>query len=384
MSTPQYFIKPLYVTQPVLPDLKETYKMIEGIWQSKQLSNNGPMVQQLEKELEKFLGVKYFSALCNGTAALQIACKALKLTGEVITTPFTFSATTHSLAWNNLKPVFCDIEEDTFNINPDLIEPLITRKTSAILPVHVFGNPCDVEKIQQIADKHGLKVLYDAAHAFGVKLHGKPIGIFGDITMFSFHATKVFHTIEGGGLSCSQAYLKERVDNLRNFGQGDANYPEPGTNAKLNEVQAGIGLLVLKKVEEEIKKRNKLTSLYRQLLSDIPGITFNRDIAGVTHNYSYFAIRVNPDEYGLNRDQLFLKLQEYNIICRKFFFPLCSNFECYRNLSSASKSNLPVANRVADSVLTLPLHGSLNTTDIEKVCDIIRKIQQKSFNNKKN
>ncbi|NLO96880.1 MAG: DegT/DnrJ/EryC1/StrS family aminotransferase [Peptococcaceae bacterium] len=384
MSTPQYFIKPLYVTQPVLPDLKETYKMIEGIWQSKQLSNNGPMVQQLEKELEKFLGVKYFSALCNGTAALQIACKALKLTGEVITTPFTFSATTHSLAWNNLKPVFCDIEEDTFNINPDLIEPLITRKTSAILPVHVFGNPCDVEKIQQIADKHGLKVLYDAAHAFGVKLHGKPIGIFGDITMFSFHATKVFHTIEGGGLSCSQAYLKERVDNLRNFGQGDANYPEPGTNAKLNEVQAGIGLLVLKKVEEEIKKRNKLTSLYRQLLSDIPGITFNRDIAGVTHNYSYFAIRVNPDEYGLNRDQLFLKLQEYNIICRKYFFPLCSNFECYRNLSSASKSNLPVANRVADSVLTLPLHGSLNTTDIEKVCDIIRKIQQKSFNNKKN
>lgn len=382
MTTPEAFINPLYVTQPLLPNLGETYRMIEAIWQSKQLSNNGQMVQQLEKELAGFLGVKYLSVLCNGTAALQIACKALDLTGEVITTPFTFSATTHSLAWNNLKPVFCDIEEDTFNINPDLIEALITQETSAILPVHVFGNPCNVEKIQQIADKHGLKVLYDAAHAFGVKLHGKPIGTFGDISMFSFHATKVYHTIEGGGLSCNQAYLKERIDSLRNFGQRDDTFPEPGTNAKLNEVQAGIGLLVLKKIEDEIKKRKKLTNLYRQLLSDIPGITLNRDIAGVIPNYSYFVIRVEPEEFGLNRDQLFLKLQEYNIISRKYFFPLCSNFQCYSILPSASKSNLPVANRVADRVLTLPLHGRLQDTDVLKICEIIKKIRQEHITSK--
>jgi len=374
MTTPQYFPNPLYVTQPVLPDLGETYKVLETIWQSKQLSNNGPLVQQLEKELADFLGVKYLSVLCNGTVALQIACKALRLTGEVITTPFTFSATTHSLAWNNLKPVFCDIEEDSFNINPDLIEPLITPETSAILPVHVFGYPCNVEKIQQIADRHGLKVLYDAAHAFGVKLQGRPIGTFGDISMFSFHATKVYHTVEGGGLSCNQAYLKDRIDSLRNFGLKDDNFPEPGTNAKLNEVQAGIGLLVLKNVEEEIAKRKKLTNLYRQLLSDTPGIAFNKDIDGVIHNYSYFAIRVNAEEYGLNRDQLFLKLQEYNIICRKYFFPLCSNFQCYSNLPSAAKPNLPVANRVADSILTLPLHGRLQDMDVIKICEIIKKI----------
>ncbi|HHV64069.1 MAG TPA: DegT/DnrJ/EryC1/StrS family aminotransferase [Peptococcaceae bacterium] len=379
MAASEAFATPLYVTQPVLPDLEETYKTIEAIWQNKQLSNNGPMVKQLEKELADFLGVKYLSVLCNGTTSLQIACKALKLTGEVITTPFTFSATIHSLAWNNLKPVFCDIEEDTFNINPDLIEPLITQETTAILPVHVFGNPCKVEKIQQIADKYGLKVLYDAAHAFGVKLREKPIGTFGDISMFSFHATKVYHTIEGGALTCHQADLKERIDSLRNYCQKDDIFPEPGTNAKLNEVQAGIGLLVLKKVEEEIQKRKKLTNLYRQLLSDIPGITLNRDIPGVTHNYPYFVIKVEPDEFGLNRDQLFLKLQEYNIFPRKYFFPLCSNFECYRNLPSASKSNLPVANKVADRVLALPLHGNLNTSDIVKICEIIKKIRQENL-----
>jgi len=376
MTAGLYFKDPLYVTQPLLPDLGETYKMLETIWKSKQLTNNGQMVKQLEKELADYLGVKYLSVLCNGTVALQIACKALNLTGEVITTPFTFSATTHSLAWNNLKPVFCDIEEDTFNINTDLIESLITPETSAILPVHVFGIPCNVERIQQIADKHGLKVLYDAAHAFGVKLQGKPIGTFGDISMFSFHATKVYHTVEGGGLACNQGYLKERIDSLRNFGQKDDTFPEPGTNAKLNEVQAGIGLLVLKRVEEEISKRKKLTNIYRQLLVDIPGITFSKDIAGVTHNYSYFAIRVNPDEYGLDRDQLFLKLQEYNIICRKYFYPLCSNFKCYSSLPSASKSNLPVANRVANSVLILPLHGRLQDVDVIKICEIIRKIHR--------
>jgi len=235
MSKLQGFPDPFLLTQPLLPDLKETYKMIEAIWQSHQLSNNGPMLKQLEQELAAFLGVDYLSVFCNGTAALQIACKVLKLKGEVITTPFTFAATTHALAWNNLKPVFCDIEDDTFNLDPDLIESLITKDTSAILAVHVFGKPCNVEKIERIANRYGLKIIYDAAHAFGVRINGKPIASWGDISMFSFHATKVYHTIEGGALTFNTPSLKEKADAMRNFGLRDENVEEPGTNAKLNE-----------------------------------------------------------------------------------------------------------------------------------------------------
>lgn len=370
---PERFTKPFYITQPLLPDISQINEMIKAIWESNQLSNNGNMVKQLEKELADYLNADYLSVFSNGTVALQLACRVLRLSGEVITTPFTFAATVHSLAWNNIKPVFCDIEEDTFNINPDLIESLITENTTAIMPVHVFGTPCNVEKIQQIADKHGLKVLYDAAHAFGVKINDKPISSFGDISMFSFHATKIYHTIEGGALTFKDAYSKERADSLRNFGIQDiGNIIEPGTNGKLNEVQAAVGILLLKEIENEIARRKEITNLYRQALENIPGIITSKDIEGVTHNYPYFVIRVDKEEYGLSRDELFEELKKYNVIARKYFYPLCSNFQCYRDIPSASVSRLPTANKIAEMVLALPLHGRMLESDVYRICEIIK------------
>ncbi|MTK12409.1 MAG: DegT/DnrJ/EryC1/StrS family aminotransferase [Clostridiaceae bacterium] len=369
------FTKPFYITQPLLPDINQINEMIKVIWESNQLSNNGNMVKQLERNLSNFLGADYLSVFSNGTVALQLACKVLRLSGEVITTPFTFAATIHSLVWNNIKPVFCDIEEDTFNINPDLIESLITQNTTAIMPVHVFGTPCNVNKIQQIADKHNLKVLYDAAHAFGVEINGKPISSFGDISMFSFHATKIFHTIEGGALTFKDANLKERADSLRNFGiQDNGKIIEPGTNGKLNEVQAAVGILLLKVVEDEIKKRKEITNLYRKLLESIPGIITSKDIEGVNYNYPYFVIRVDKKEYGLSRDELYEELKKYNVISRKYFYPLCSNFQCYRDIPSASVSRLPVANKLAEMVLALPLHGRMLSSDVANICSIIQSI----------
>lgn len=371
------FAKPVYITQPLLPDMDEFNEMLKVIWASKQLSNNGNMVKQLEKDLAGFLDADYLSVFSNGTVALQLGCKVLRLSGEVITTPFTFAATTHSLVWNNVKPVFCDIEEDSYNINPDLIESLITQDTTAIMPVHVFGNPCNVEKIRQIAEKYGLKVFYDAAHAFGVKVNGVPISNFGDVSMFSFHATKIYHTIEGGALTFKDPYFKERADSLRNFGiRYPDNVTEPGTNGKLNEIQAAVGILLLKQVEDEIEKRKEITDLYRQLLDEIPGITTSKDMEGITHNYSYFVIKVNKDEYGFSRDELYDKLAEYNVIARKYFYPLCSNFQCYRDYPSSSKLNLPIANKVSDMVLSLPLHGRLLKSDVEKICSIIKTVHE--------
>ncbi|EMS69940.1 DegT/DnrJ/EryC1/StrS family aminotransferase [Ruminiclostridium cellobioparum] len=370
------FKEPVFITKPLLPEIEELSAMLEAIWASNQLSNNGTMVKQLERELAGYLGSEQLSVFSNGTVALQIACRALRLSGEVITTPFTFAATVHSLMWSNIKPVFCDIEEDTFNINPDCIEALITQDTTAILPVHVFGRPCNVEKIQKIADKYGLKVLYDAAHTFGVKIDGKPVSAFGDVSMFSFHATKVYHTIEGGALTFNTPYLKERADLLRNFGILDTGtVMEPGTNGKLNEVQAAVGILLLKKVEAEIEGRKKVTELYRKYLDNIPGITVSSDVEGVTHNYPYFVIKIDRDEYGLSCDEVFSKLKEYNVISRRYFYPLCSNFQCYRDIPSAAASRLPIANKVADSVLSLPLHGRLPADHVEKICDIIKGIR---------
>lgn len=370
------FKEPVFITKPLLPEIEELSAMLEAIWASNQLSNNGTMVKQLERELAGYLGSEQLSVFSNGTVALQIACRALRLSGEVITTPFTFAATVHSLMWSNIKPVFCDIEEDTFNINPDCIEALITQDTTAILPVHVFGRPCNVEKIQKIADKYGLKVLYDAAHTFGVKIDGKPVSAFGDVSMFSFHATKVYHTIEGGALTFNTPYLKERADLLRNFGILDTGtVMEPGTNGKLNEVQAAVGILLLKKVEAEIEGRKKVTELYRKYLDNIPGITVSSDIEGVTHNYPYFVIKIDRNEYGLSCDEVFSKLKEYNVISRRYFYPLCSNFQCYRDIPSAAASRLPIANKVADSVLSLPLHGRLPAVHVEKICDIIKGIR---------
>ncbi|MGB8451413.1 MAG: DegT/DnrJ/EryC1/StrS family aminotransferase [Anaerocolumna sp.] len=371
------FAKPFYITQPLLPDIDEFNEMLKQIWASKQLSNNGNMVKQLERDLTGFLNADYLSVFSNGTVALQLACKVLRLSGEVITTPFTFAATAHSLAWNNLKPVFCDIEENTYNINPDLIESSITQNTTAIMPVHVFGNPCKVDKINQIANKYGLKIIYDAAHAFGVKVNGKPISDFGDLSMFSFHATKIYHTIEGGALTFNDPNFKERADSLRNFGLlSSGNVMEPGTNGKLNELQAAVGILLLKQVEGEIESRKEITNLYRQMLDDIPGIITSKDIDGVSHNYSYFVVRVDKDAYGFSRDELYDKLLEYNIIARKYFYPLCSNFQCYKDLPSSSKQNLPVANIISDMVLSLPLHGRMLNSDVEKICSIIKAIHE--------
>jgi len=367
------FAKPFYITQPLLPDIEEMENMIKLIWQSNQLSNNGKMVKTLEKELTEFLGCDYLSVFSNGTVALQLACRLLRLTGEVITTPFTFSATVHSLKWSNIEPVFCDIDKSTYNINPELIEPLITEHTTAIMPVHVFGNPCDVDRIQQIADKYGLKVLYDAAHAFGVKINDKPISSFGDISMFSFHATKIFHTLEGGALTFKDPYLKERADSLRNFGIREFDsVVEPGTNGKLNEVQASVGILLLKEVEKEIERRKEITNLYRSLLENAPGIALGKDMEGVSHNYPYMSIRVDKGEFGLGRDELYEKLKEYNVIARRYFYPICSNFQCYSDLPSASKSRLPVANEVADTILSLPLNGRMTESDVVKICNIIK------------
>ncbi len=368
------FPKPIYVTQPLLPDIDELKGLLGKIWDSKQISNNGSMAQTLEKELSSFLKAEYLSLFVNGTIALEIACKVLRLSGEVITTPFTFAATCHALALNNIKPVFCDIEEDTFNINPECIEPLITQNTTAIMPVHVFGNPCKVYDIKKIADKYGLKIIYDAAHAFGVKYLGKPISSFGDISMFSFHATKVYNTIEGGALTFNNPYYKERADLLKNFGIRDDNVNEPGTNGKLNEVQAAVGILLLEKVEGEIKRRQELTKLYRHFLKDIPGIKLMNEVEGADYNYPYFVIRVQKDEYGLSRDELFERLKQYNIFAKKYFYPLCSNFSCYRDIKSASKENLPIAQTIADTVLALPLYGALSDIDVEKICSIISAI----------
>lgn len=370
MSNP--LIKPIKIMQPLLPDLADMNRMIKEIWDSKQLSNNGQMVVKLEGALADFLNVDDISVFANGTIALEIACKLLKLSGEVITTPFTYPATVTALSRNRVTPVFCDIDEKTYNINADLIESLITERTTAIMPVHVFGNPCDVDKIQGIAERYGLKVLYDAAHAFGVKYKGRSIASYGDISMFSFHATKVYNTIEGGALVFNHPHLKQRADEMRNFGilkNGDI--IEPGTNGKMNEVQAAVGLLLLDKLDAEIKRRKEITSTYIKMLADVPGIRINQPVGDIVYNYPYFVITIDEKVYGLSRDALFEELKLNNVFARKYFYPLCSNLQCYRYLQSSEKAKLPVANAVADSVLALPLYGELSIDEVVYICSVI-------------
>ncbi len=367
------FPEPVFVTQPLLPDVNKMTDKLQQIWESKQLSNNGPMVRKLEEALRDYLKVTSLSLFSNGTVALQIACRALKLSGEVITTPFTFAATTHSLAWCNLKPVFCDVENNTLNMDPDCIEGLITPETSAIMPVHVYGNPCAIEKIQGIAGRYGLKVIYDAAHAFGVEVNGKPIGTFGDISMFSLHATKVYHTVEGGALSFGRPGLKEEADALKNFGiRGEEDIAEPGTNGKMNELQAAVGLLVLEILDAEIENRKNVVNRYRLQLTDIPGVSYFRDIEGVKHNYGYFPIRIEGKAFGHTRDELYEELKKFNIFARKYFYPLCSSFKCYRDLPTAEEGRLPVAEKAAKEILALPMHGRMSNDTIDNICRIIR------------
>lgn len=367
----------IYVTQPALPPLEEFIPYLEKIWDNKWLTNNGPFHQQLEKELADYLGVKHISVFSNGTLALITALQALRITGEVITTPFSFVATTHSLWWNNIKPVFVDIENKYFNLDPDKIEAAITPQTTAIMPVHVYGNPCNVEEIQRIADIYGLRVIYDAAHAFGVKKNGQSILNWGDLSILSFHATKVYNTIEGGAIICQDEKTKQRIDLLKNFGfRNEVTVIEPGINAKMNEVQAAFGSLQLKYVDSYVAKRKEITDLYAQLLKDVAGITHiehhNED---VEYNYAYFPIRVNTIEYGISRDDLYFKLQEYGIFGRRYFYPLISEFPTYKGLPSAKTDNLPVATQVAKEVICLPIYPELELSEVERICSIIKSIK---------
>ncbi|MBA3721525.1 MAG: DegT/DnrJ/EryC1/StrS family aminotransferase [Parachlamydiaceae bacterium] len=372
------FPNPIYVTRPILPDLDEVHEALEEVWDSKILTNGGPKHQQLEQAINQILKVPTSCLFNNGTIALITACQALRLSGEVITTPFTFPATPHILAWNNITPVFCDIDPVTMNIDPKKIESLITSKTSAILGVHVYGTPCAVHEIQEIANRHGLKVVYDAAHAFGVELDGRGIGTFGDISMFSFHATKLFHTVEGGCVTFNDVYLKPRIDLLKNFGIKNENEVIlPGINGKLNEVQAAIGLVNLKYIDQERKKRQQIVNLYHEELGNIPGISMLKLDSKVRPSLQYFVIRIDQELFGYSRDQLHNELKEYNVITRKYFYPLCSDYICYKMLPSSSPENLPVANKVVNEVLSLPLYGQLELDDVRTICGIIQQFHKK-------
>ena len=364
---------PIYVTQPSLPRLEEFVEMLRDIWGTKWLTNQGKYHRVLEQALVDHLGVKHVSLFCNGTIALQVGLQALKITGEVITTPFSFPATTHSLWWNHCTPVFCDIDARTCNLDPNKIESLITPKTSAILPVHVYGTPCNVEETQAIADRYGLKVLYDAAHAFGVELEGESILNFGDLSMLSFHATKVFNTAEGGALITNDPKLKARIDYLKNFGFADeTTVVAPGTNGKMSEIQAAYGLLQLKTIEDEISKCKKVAEIYRLELADIPGLRFPGDLPGVTSNYSYFPIFIEQKRFGIGRDELYERLKERGIYNRRYFYPLISSLPMYKHLPSAEPGNLSVARTVAEEVLCLPIYADLEPETVREVAGEIR------------
>lgn len=366
--------KTITVTSPLLPDLKEFEKYLEDIWNRKWLTNNGHYHQKLEKALADYLGVPYLSLFTNGTLPLITALQAMRITGEVITTPYSFTATTHSIWWNNLKPVFVDVEEETGNIDPEKIEAAITPQTTAIMPVHVYGTPCNTKRIQEIADIYGLKVIYDAAHAFGVNVDGKSILEAGDMSTLSFHATKVYNTVEGGALICHDAATKKRIDYLKNFGFADeVTVVAPGINSKMDEIRSAYGLLNLKQVDSAIERRKHVAEMYKAALKNVPGIRFLDDIEGVRHNYSYFPIFITENEYGMSRDALYAKLKENNILGRRYFYPLISNFPVYRGLESARPGNLPVANKLAEQVLCLPMYADLTDDDIARIIKVVTK-----------
>lgn len=366
--------KQITVTAPLLPDLEEFNVLLREIWDSKWITNNGSFHKQLEKELAEYLKVPYISLFTNGTLPLLTALQALRITGEVITTPYSFVATTHSIWWNGCKPVFVDIDPATGNIDPDAIEAAITNKTTAIMPVHVYGKPCDVKRIKEIADKYGLKVIYDAAHAFGVEVDGESILNAGDMSTLSFHATKVYNTIEGGALVMHDEETKKRIDYLKNFGfAGETTVIAPGINSKMDEMRAAYGILNLRQVDAAIEARHQVAIKYREALRPVEGITFMDDMPGVKHNYSYFPIFIEPEKYGMTRDELYEKMRSHNVLGRRYFYPLISTFSTYKGLPSAAPENLPKAHKVADSVICLPMHHELSADDINRVLELIVK-----------
>lgn len=364
--------KPIYVTQPFLPPLEEFVPYLEQIWANKQLTNCGPFHERLEAELANYLGVPHVSLFANGTLALLTALQALEISGEVITTPYSFVATTHALKWNGIDPVFIDIDPQTFNLDPDRIEAAITPRTTAILPVHCYGYQCEVERIEDIARRHGLRVIYDAAHAFGVTCNGRSLSGAGDISMLSFHATKVFNTFEGGALVCHDPALKARIDYLKNFGiRDEVTVLEAGINGKMNEVQAAFGLLQLGYVKDNIRRRSMVAGRYRDALKSVKGIRHVAQPPGSEGNHAYFPILVGP-EYPLNRDALFERLRVGGIVARRYFYPLISNMPMYAQLSSSDPANLPRATEVAAQVLCLPIYPALDPDIVDKVISIIQ------------
>lgn len=353
--------KQITVTSPLLPDLEEFHKLLKEIWDSKWITNNGSFHKQLEKELATYLKVPYISLFTNGTLPLITALQALRITGEVITTPYSFVATTHSLWWNGIKPVFVDVDPSNCGLDPAKIEAAITPKTTAIMPVHCYGKPCDTRAIQEIADKYGLKVIYDAAHAFGVEVNGESILNAGDMSTLSFHATKVYNTIEGGAMVMHDEKTKQRIDYLKNFGfANETTVVAPGINSKMDEMRAAYGILNLRQVDAAIAARQKVANVYRDALRGVEGVTFFEDMPGVRHNYSYFPIFIDAEKFGKTRDQLYFEMREANVLGRRYFYPLISEFSTYRGLPSATRENLPEAYKLADTVLCLPMHHDLS------------------------
>ncbi len=364
--------KQVFVTQPTLPPLEEFIPYLQKIWESKILTNGGPFHQDLERELCKYLGVKYLSLFTNGTIALITALQTLRITGEVITTPYSFVATAHSLLWNGIKPVFVDIDPDTLNLDPEKIEAAITPQTTAILPVHCYGHPCDVAKIEKIADTYGLKVIYDAAHAFGVKLESGSVLKYGDLSVLSFHATKVFNTFEGGAIICHNEKTKVRIDQLKNFGFVDeVTVVAPGINGKMSEFNAALGLLQLKGINKAIQERKIISEQYLAGLDNVKGVRCLSDSGEKVSNYSYFPILIQPD-YPISRDALYQKMKDHGIHARRYFYPLISYFPMYRGMTSASPSNLPVAKRASDQVICLPIYPALQLSEVDQIIEIIR------------
>ena len=366
--------KRINVTSPLLPNLDEFNEMLKDIWVSKWVTNMGQFHMRLEQALCEYLKVPFISLFTNGTLPLLTALQALRITGEVITTPYSFVATTHSIWWNGCRPVFVDIEEETCGIDPERIESAITPKTTAIMPVHCYGKPVKMNRIQEIADKYGLKVIYDAAHAFGVEVHGESVLKAGDMSTLSFHATKVYNTLEGGALVMHDEQTKKRIDYLKNFGfAGETEVVAPGINSKVDEVRCAYGLLNLKQVDKAIEERQKVARIYRENLQGLPGVRFFEDMPDVRHNYSYFPIFINAVEYGATRDELYFKLREQGVYGRRYFYPLISSFSTYRGLPSATAENLPVATRLANEVICLPMHHELSESDIELTIKTILK-----------
>lgn len=375
------FEKPIYVTRPFMPPLDEYCQGLEEIWENKWLTNNGPVLQRYTKKMKDFLDVENAVMFNNGTLALQIGLQGLEISGEVITTPFTFVATTHALHWNKIRPIFCDIEPDYYTLDPEKVEAAITPWTTAILAVHVFGYPCNLDALADIARRHNLKLIYDAAHAFGVKIDGKSIAQYGDLSMFSFHATKLYHSLEGGLLVFPNPSLKTEVEYLKNFGfKSEVEVVMPGTNAKMNEMQALMGLIMLKYVSQLIEKRRAITEFYRKQLQTIPGIHLSPLPSDeIDYNYAYFLIEIDEREFGISRDQLYEKLKEYNIFARRYFYPLICDFACYKNVQVSDP--LKIARRVAERILVLPIYYDLALEDVQRICDIIIEIGSKKADN---